>query len=620
MSNNFILLPQPQRLELIGETLALPEEALIAIVAPAAQPLVRAATLLQDALADHAGVRWDIVAGAAAPAAQIGARLAVSPGATAHPEGYELTVGAAGINIVGSTPAGVHYGVLTLVQLLALSDATLPHLRCTDWPDYPNRGVMLDVSRNKVPSMATLYALIDRLAAWKINQIQLYTEHTFAFRRHPKAWADESPVTGEEILALDAFCRERFIELVPNQNTFGHLHHWLDLPEYTHLAESPEGADTPWGFYRPGPFSISPAVPESMDLVRDMLDELLPHFSSGQVNVGGDETYDVGQGRSKALVEARGKAQVYLDFMLKIHREVRARGKAMQLWGDIIMEHPELAPKLPRDVIALEWGYDAAHPFDEHGAQFAASGVPFYVCPGTSSWNTIGGRTENAVLNLQRAAVNGRKHGAIGYLITDWGDNGHWQPLAVSYLGFAYGAGLAWAVDANGEMDIPSVLDRHVFQDSAGIMGQVAYDLGNVYLKGKPRIHNSTLLFWILQLRPDELLARRDDYGVEDLHGELDAMEQEIDRVMAALSRAQMQSAEAELVTAEYAWAGAMLRHACRRGRWLESQDPQEAAALAADLDGLIAAFDTIWHARNRAAAFRRSRALMAAMYDDYGR
>ena len=227
------------------------------------------------------------MAGSAAPDAQIGARLAISPGATAHPEGYELTVSDAGINVVGSTAAGVHYGVLTLTQIIAQRDGALPHLRCTDWPDFPNRGVMLDVSRNKVPSMATLYTLIERLAGWKINQIQLYTEHTFAFRRHPKAWADESPITGEEILALDAFCRERFIELVPNQNTFGHLHHWLDLPEYTHLAESPEGADTPWGFYRPGPFSISPAVPESMDLVRDMLDELLPHFSSGQVNIGG---------------------------------------------------------------------------------------------------------------------------------------------------------------------------------------------------------------------------------------------------------------------------------------------------------------------------------------------
>ncbi|MCB0158597.1 MAG: glycoside hydrolase, partial [Caldilineaceae bacterium] len=218
MQTDLLLLPQPQRLTLTGGALPLDDALLIALIAPEAQPLRRTAVLLQDALATHAGVTWEIVAGSAAPDVQIGARLAISPGATAHPEGYELTVSEAGINIVGSTAAGVHYGVLTLAQIIAQSGGALPHLRCTDWPDFPNRGVMLDVSRNKVPSMSTLYALIERLAGWKINQIQLYTEHTFAFRRHPKAWANESPITGEEILALDAFCRERFIELVPNQN------------------------------------------------------------------------------------------------------------------------------------------------------------------------------------------------------------------------------------------------------------------------------------------------------------------------------------------------------------------------------------------------------------------
>ena len=86
---------------------------------------------------------------------------------------------------------------------------------------------MLDISRNRVPTMQTLLELVDLLASWKINQLQLYTEHTFAYRNHPIVWADASPMTGEEILALDAYCRERFIELVPNQNSYGHMTPWL---------------------------------------------------------------------------------------------------------------------------------------------------------------------------------------------------------------------------------------------------------------------------------------------------------------------------------------------------------------------------------------------------------
>jgi len=96
---------------------------------------------------------------------------------------------------------------------------------------------MLDISRNKVPSMATLYSLVDLLAGLKINHLQLYTEHTFAYAAHREVWADASPMTAEEVLLLDSYCRERFIELAPNQNSFGHLQGWLRLPRYREMAE-----------------------------------------------------------------------------------------------------------------------------------------------------------------------------------------------------------------------------------------------------------------------------------------------------------------------------------------------------------------------------------------------
>ncbi len=256
------------------------------------------------------------------------------------------------------------YAVCTLIQLLGIRDqeaggrrqestpisnlqsptSSLPALRISDWPDFPNRGVMLDISRDRVPTMQTLLELVDLLASWKINQLQLYTEHTFAYRNHPEVWADASPMTGEEILALDAYCRERFIELVPNQNSFGHMTRWLTHDRYRPLAEAPDGCDTRWGHYD-YPFSLCPIDPGSIELVRSIFDELLPHFTSRQFNVGCDETIDLGQVRSKEAVEKLGAGRVYLDFLLKIYREVRARGRTMQFWGDIIMEHPELVSR-----------------------------------------------------------------------------------------------------------------------------------------------------------------------------------------------------------------------------------------------------------------------------------
>lgn len=616
---NYLFLPQPQKLTYTGSTFTLPEDGLIALNGPDVQALWFTAVYLQDALLENALVEYELVGGTAVPLEQTACRLSVIPGSVAHEQGYELTIVNGRLDILANNPTGLFYGVQTAIQLLEQAGRTLPTLRLSDWPDFPNRGVMLDISRDKVPSMDTLYDLIDLLASWKINQLQLYTEHTFAYRRHPIVWQNASPITAEEIILLDGYCRDRHIELAPNQNTFGHMHRWLTHPPYAHLAEKIDGAQTPWNYYNPEPFSLSPAVPESIDLVRDLLDELLPNFRSRQVNIGGDETYDVGQGLSKALVEEKGKGRVYLDHLLKIYREVKSRGRTMQFWGDIIMEHPELVADLPHDVIALEWGYEAWHPFDEHGRLFAESGIPFYVCTGTSSWNTIGGRTNNAIGNLQNGAANGRQHGAIGYLITDWGDNGHWQPLPVSFLGYAVGAALSWADEANRTLDIPAALSQFAFRDEAGLMGQLAYDLGNIYEITQIPAFNGTCYAYSMLYDLANLATPENAAHIESLHAAVTA----VDHILAQLEQTNSQRDDADLLIAEFTWAAQMIQHGCRRLIWAlgKVNGPEDTALrqrLAAEAPDLITTYEAIWHGRNRPGGFAESVARMHKMQEIY--
>src|SRR5688572_30407109 len=170
-------------------------------------------------------------------------------------------------------------------------------------------------------------------------------------------------MTAEEIRQLDGYCRERLIELVPNQNSFGHLERWLKHKRYEPLAEKPDGFTFPWGTRSESGFSLNPLDPRSLALVEELFDELLANFSSRMLNVGCDETVDIGMGKSKAEVERRGKERVYLDFVLKVYDAVKRRGRTMQFWGDIILHKPELIPDLPKDLIALNWGYEANHPF-----------------------------------------------------------------------------------------------------------------------------------------------------------------------------------------------------------------------------------------------------------------
>jgi hypothetical protein len=606
-----LLLPQPRSVVSTEGAFAVTDSGTINLNG-SAQAMLFAGRQLQNEL----GAGWQIVAGDFSAETTI--HLNLVSGSTSHPQGYELTVSADRIDIIAATPAAVFYGVQTLRQLFAQYDTAIPAMRVSDWPDFPNRGVMLDISRDKVPTMDTLYTLVDMFAAWKINQLQLYTEHTFAYQQHPVVWAEATPITGEQMLALDAYCRERFIELVPNQNTFGHMRRWLIHPEYNHLAECPDGCDTAWGHFDQ-PFTLYPDDPGSLELVRSLFDELLPHFSSTQVNVGLDETVDLGRGRSKAAVEELGAGRVYLDFVLKIYRDVQRRGKTMQLWGDILMNHPELVAELPRDVIALEWGYEAGHGFDTYGARYAQAGVPFYVCPGTSSWRTVAGRSDNALANMRSAAVNGLKHGAIGYLNTDWGDEGHWQPLSASFLPFAYGAAVAWAVTANVDADVIALANRFAFYDANEVMGALAHDLGNVYRTTGMQTFNSTVLFNALQSSPETLqnqLKLEDDTIQERIKATLT----QIDAIVEGLDSAEMQRPDATLITQEYAWAADMLRHACGRILWVSNgMDANVARHLASDADRLIDRYNAIWHARNRSGGYRESVARMTVMRSTYG-
>jgi hypothetical protein len=530
-----------------------------------------------------------------------------------RPAGYSLEIAPDRIALHAGDDAGLFYAHQTLAQVRRQSPTFLPCLRIEDWPDFTNRGVMLDISRDKVPTMRTLLELVDLLAHLKVNQLQLYTEHTFAYSRHRDVWENASPMTAEEIRQLDGYCRERFIELVPNQNSFGHMERWLKHPRYKPFGEVEDGFTFPWGLRHEGGFSLNPLDPRCLQLIEGLYDELLPNFTSRQFNVGCDETFDLGLGKSQEECERRGKERVYLEFLLKIYDAVKRRGRTMQFWGDIILHKPELIRELPRDMVALNWGYDWNHPFDKETRAFADAGLPFYVCPGTSSWLSFSGKTDNAIANLRSAAENGLSSGAIGYLNTDWGDWGHLQYLPVSYLGFAYGAALSWCYESNRDLPLPRALDLHVFRDRAGIMGQLMHDFGNVYQAVKDPMGNSSRLFWALvggdvRKKLYQTITRQ----------EYDDAEARVDAAIASLERTQMDRPDADLIKDEIGNAAAMLRHACRRGRWMVDRASEDASGLARDLRDIVARHERLWLARNRPGGMHDSSQRLADLARDY--
>ena len=443
-------------------------------------------------------------------------------------------------------------------------------------------------------------------------------EHTFAYIGHEQVHELASPMTADDILRLDAYCKERFVELVPNQNSLGHMERWLKFPQYLHLAETPDGFTPDWGGPRRSASTLNPLDAASFELITSLYDQYLPHFSSKLFNVGCDEPWELGQGKSKEAVEARG-GRVYLDWLLKLYEDVSRRGYQMMFWGDIIMHRPDLVPELPDDIIVMEWGYEANHDFVGHCKIFADSGIPFYVCPGTSSWNTLIGRTSNAKANLENAAANGVKYGAVGYLNTDWGDNGHMQPLPVSYAGFAYGAALSWQYEANRDIDLALALSRFVFRDSADVMGQLACDAGNAYLRLEWNNFNGHLLAYLAQI-PHHRDNAKAEAGLKETlaTSDLEYMIQHLSTLKAQLSKTRMQRADSNLILAEYTQALSLVQHTAKWLLFIRGESDLSAIELRQELDSLIDNARSVWMGRNRRGGLEDSIRRLLSMREDY--
>jgi hypothetical protein len=614
-----ILLPVPRQLQLTSEQFEIAAQGLIWIDAPG---LLFEAKRLQTALKRYAGADWEIGCGG-----QSGPVICLeTTSSLSKTEHYRLTISSSDISIEGSDAAGVYYGVCTLHQIIQQYGKNLPGMQIEDSPDFPARGVMLDISRDKVPTLTTVMELIDRLSTWKINQLQLYMEHTFTYRQHPVVWAEASPFTSQDILELDRFCRERHIELVPNQNSLGHMERWLKHPAYHDLSECPDGFELPWGGFSP-PTTLNPIDPRSLELVFSLYDELLPHFTSRNFNVGGDEPWELGQGKSKLAVDERN-GRVYLDYLLRLHQTVTERGFKPQFWADIILHYPDLIPELPKDLTAMLWGYEGGEEaevsWEANCAIVAQSGIPFYVCPGTSSWNALSGRTDNAIDNCRITAVHGIRSGAVGYLNTDWGDRGHWQPLPVSYLGFACGAAFSWCYESNQSISLPEALNLFAFEDRAGVMGKLVYDLGNIYRHIGPPNINGQVLATTLQQNADQVIQHyRDNFVQGNLQPDLrpTTLRQVlgmIDSILADLDKSDMQSPDAALIRAEYEQVGNLLRHSIYRLLRLAGDPVKSSAELQADLMGLLEVQRKNWLARNRPGGLEDSLERFNHLFAEY--
>ncbi len=367
-------------------------------------------------------------------------------------QAYRLTVSPNFIRMEATTNTGLFYAMQSLKQLYRYSFLTnkgkiiIPCSTITDWPNFKIRAWQDDISRGPIVTVDYLKRLIPQMAECKLNAFSLYTEHTFKTKCHPDI-APTDAFTAEEIKELEEFCRPYHIQIIGNQQCFGHFEEILCNPFYSHLA------DTKW--------NLNPAKEETYKFLEDHLRELVRAYKSPYFNINCDETEALGQGFAKAYVDSVGAETVYYQHINRVNRMLRPYRKRVMMWGDIADQHPEILNNLDKDIFLIAWSYVGIDSFDEFLQPYVKSDRNFFVAPGVSLSERVWPKHYEFRKNIANLCRDGYKNGALGVINTCWDDFGESLTNSALY-GLTYGAEMSWNATSPQERDTDANFTIHL--------------------------------------------------------------------------------------------------------------------------------------------------------------
>ena len=374
-------------------------------------------------------------------------------------EGYTMDITEESVTVTAKSSRGAFYAIQTLRQLFAQSEIPCVHIE--DEPDFAYRCYYHDITRGKIPTVETFKKLIDLLAYYKINALQVYSEHVFDFFEFQGVTARTGCLTRAEIKEIEDYCYNHFIEFSPSIATFGHLYELLQQDAYKKycMLRDYEPKESFW-YERVNHHTIDPLNPESFAIIKSILDQTVSAFKSNIINIGGDETFDLVTGRYEHLDTGR----LYVDFMKKIINYLLGLGKTVMMWPDILAKHPELAGEIPEEVILIPYGYGRYPDRDViNVSRAAASNHRILVAPSTNSWCRLIEDTVHGEKSMTHMTELGAQYGALGVLNTNWGDWGHPCSIEMHTYGIVYGAERSWNAQTLPDHEFAKRVDKLVY-------------------------------------------------------------------------------------------------------------------------------------------------------------
>ena len=363
--------------------------------------------------------RWSAL-GAPAPIIARSANVLIvrTPGGAR--ESYDLTVRSAGVTIRAGDDEAVFDALATLAQLPLRRGAhwRLPCVRIHDAPALRWRIVSDDISRGPFPTMRYFHERIRTLASMKINGWSPYMEQVFADPAYPYV-AFPDALSAAQLHELTIYARRYHVALIPEQQTFAHMHESLKYETLAPLAELPHG------------YLLAESDPATYAYLAPLLRaERAASDNPPFFHLGADEPLDLGRGRTPRT------AQVFADHVRRVAAIVSGPHTRPMIWDDAVQQDPSILPLLPKTTVIVSFHYGAEKSFAKYIARVAAAGFDQMVSPGANNWNEIYDDLGTAYANEAQFLADGKAAHVLGMFETVWHDDGEtlfeatWAPVA----------------------------------------------------------------------------------------------------------------------------------------------------------------------------------------------
>lgn len=400
-------------------------------------------------------------------------------------EGYILFYSDRHPVIAAQTETGIFYGMQTWKQLTRAGWDR--EVLIADWPAFPTRVIYDDISRGPISTVAYIKNQIERMAELKINYLSFYIEHIVQPLSHPDFAPADGKLSIAQIKELSAYASKFYMQLIGSFQSFGHFEKILSLPQYTSLGATST--------------LISPIDPRAKKFLEDVIGELCDAFNAPWFNVNCDETFDLGQGSTKAAVDSMGAAAFYAGHLQFLYDIVKRHGKKMMMWGDFAIEHEAVLDLLPKDIIYLTWEYGDQPSFDHWIKPFASRGLEYMVCPGILNTYRMFPDMAMAKANISGFAAAGAARHATGVITTIWDDGGAYL-FSGDWYGVYTAAEKSWTTDTSANASFDSRYELNAYGTQNGNYVKALFTL--MKLRALPITYNLTDRLWQQKLLPDQ--------------------------------------------------------------------------------------------------------------------